>query len=184
MALKTCVLRPADIFGEGDPYHIGSLINMARGGFYVRLGDGRSKCQHVYVGNIAHAHLMAAEALLSGNERVRGKAYFITDGPGSNFFRFFDAIVEAAGYKIWPRNLWLPRRFAYALGSISEAFAFLVRPVKKYSPKMSRFAVTYTCTDYTFGSERAREDFGFSPKYGEEEAFKRTVNHFMQKEKE
>ena len=55
--LKTCILRPADIYGEGDPYHIGSLINMAKKGFYVRLGNGRSKCQHVYVRNIAHAHV-------------------------------------------------------------------------------------------------------------------------------
>jgi nucleoside-diphosphate-sugar epimerase len=180
--LKTCVLRPADIYGEGDPYHIGSLVNMARTGFYVRLGNGSSKCQHVYVGNIAHAHLLAAHALLDGNERVRGKAYFITDGPASNFFKFFDSIVQAAGYRIWPKNLWLPRRLAYSLGSISEAIAFLLSPVKKYSPKMSRFAVTYTCTDYTFSSNRARQDFGFVPMYGEKEALERTVNHFRRKD--
>jgi nucleoside-diphosphate-sugar epimerase len=177
-ALRTCVLRPADIYGEGDPYHMGSLINMAKSGFYVRLGDGRAKCQHVYVGNIAHAHLLAADALLKGKDNFGGKAYFITDGPPSNFFRFFDSIVEAAGYRIWPRNLWLPRWFAYALGCISESVAFLLRPVKKYSPKMSRFAVTYTCTDYTFSSGRAREDFNFVPKYGEKEAFERTAAHF------
>jgi nucleoside-diphosphate-sugar epimerase len=180
-ALKTCVLRPADIYDEGDPYHIGSLVNMARTGFYVRLGNGSSKCQHACVGNIAYAHLLAAYALLNGNEQVSGKAYFITDGPASNFFRFFDAIVEAAGYRIWPKNLWLPRPVAYGFGSISEAIAFLLRPVKKYSPKMSRFAVTYTCTDSIFSSVRARNDFGFVPRFGEKEAFDRTVEHFRRK---
>jgi nucleoside-diphosphate-sugar epimerase len=176
--LKTCAIRPADIYGEGDPYHIGSLIGMARKGFYVRLGNGKSKCQHAYVGNVAHAHLLAAAALLNGNEQVPGRAYFITDGPPVNFFSFFDTFVEAAGYRIWPKNLWLPRRLAYALGSISESIAFLLRPVKKYTPKMSRFAVTYTCTDYTFGSDRAREDFGFIPKCSRQEAFDRTVAYF------
>ena len=176
--LKTCSLRPADIYGEGDPYHIGSLIDMARGGFYVRLGNGRSLCQHVYVGNVAQAHVLAGAALLNGNGNVPGKAYFITDGPASNFFSFFDGFVEAIGYRIWPGNLWLPRWFAYSLGCISESIAFLLRPFKKYSPKMSRFAVTYTCTDYTFNSDRAREDLGFIPKYGRQEAFERTVAFF------
>jgi nucleoside-diphosphate-sugar epimerase len=176
--LKTCIIRPSDIFGEGDPYHIGSLIDMARGGFYVRLGNGKSKCQHVYVGNVAHAHIGAAAALLNGQAGVDGQAYFITDGPATNFFTFFDRFVEGAGYRIWPKNIWLPRRLAFGMGCVSEAVAFLWRPIKRYSPKMSRFAVTYTCTDYTFGSDKARDEFGFVPKYSREEAFDRTVKYF------
>jgi len=176
--LKTCSLRPADIYGEGDPYHIGSLINMAKGGFYVRLGNGKSMCQHVYVGNVAHAHVLAAAALLKGNGNIAGQAYFITDGPPSNFFSFFDRFVEGAGYRIWPKNLWLPRWFAYGLGCLSEAGAFLLRPLKKYSPKMSRFAVTYTCTTYTFNADKAKNDFGFIPKYNRQEAFERSMADF------
>jgi nucleoside-diphosphate-sugar epimerase len=176
--LKTCSLRPADIYGEGDPYHIGSLINMAKGGFYVRLGNGKSMCQHVYVGNVAQAHVLAAAALLNGNDHVPGEPYFLTDGPPTNFFSFFDPFVEGAGYKIWPRNLWLPRWFAFTLGFISESIAKLLRPIHKYSPKMSRFAVTYTCTTYTFKSDKARKDFGFIPKYSSQEAFDRSMEDF------
>jgi nucleoside-diphosphate-sugar epimerase len=126
--------------------------------------------------------VLASAALLSGSAKVEGQAYFLTDGPPSNFFTFFDAFVEGAGYRIWPRKLWLPRWFAYALGSISESIAFLVRPIKKYSPKMSRFAVTYTCTDYTFRAEKAKEDFGFTPKYSKQEAFDKTVAFFRKPE--
>lgn len=176
--LSTCSLRPSDIYGEGDPYHLGNLIGMARTGFYIRLGNGSSRCQHVYVGNAAHAHMLAAAALLQGNEKVAGEAYFLTDGPGSNFFSFFDRYITGAGYRIWPRNLWLPRRLAYSLGVISEGLAVLARPVRKYRPRLSRFAVVYTCTDYTFTSEKARRDFGFVPKYSEDEAYRRTVDHF------
>jgi len=177
-SLKTCSLRPADIFGEGDPYHIGSLIDMAKGGFYVRLGNGLSKCQHVYVRNMANAHLLASAALLDGNKKVEGQAYFLTDGSPSNFFKFFDRFVEGSGYRIWPKNVWLPRWFAYGIGWISETMAIILRPIWKYTPKMSRFAVTYTCTDYTFKAEKARRDFGFVPKYEAKEAFDRTVEHF------
>jgi len=177
-SLTTCVLRPADIYGEGDPFHIGSLINMAKGGFYVRLGDGSSKSQHVYAGNMAWAHVLAAKALLDGNLAVAGKAYFITDGLPSNFFTFFDRIVEGAGFRIWPKNIWIPRNLAYVMGLISEGIALTARPVKKYAPKFSRFAVIYTCSDFTFTSDRALQDFNFLPKYSGDSAFHLTTAYY------
>jgi nucleoside-diphosphate-sugar epimerase len=179
--LKTVILRPADIYGEADPYHIGSLINMAKGGFYVRLGNGRAKCQHVYVGNMANAHLQAAAALMNGMNHIGGQIYFLTDAPGSNFFEFFDQIVIGAGYRIWPRNLWLPRWLAYSLGSITEFFAWIASPIKKSQPKFSRFAVVYTCTEYTFNYNKARNDFGFKPKYSQQEALERTTTYYREK---
>ena len=177
--LKTCILRPSDIYGEGDPFHIGSLIDMARGGFYVRLGDGSAKSQHVYVGNMAWAHVLAAHALFTGNPRVPGSIYFITDGPPSNFFHFFDRVVERAGYKIWPANLWIPANTAMVMGALSEGIARLVRPVKKYTPKFSRFAVRYTCNDFTFKTSKAGDEFGFYPLYSQEESIERTVTFYQ-----
>jgi len=176
--LKTCVLRPSDIYGEGDPYHIDSLINMAKNGFYVRLGDGTHLSQHVYVGNMAYAHVLVAAEMLKANNRVCGEIFFITDGPGANFFRFFDQIVEGAGYFIWPKNFWIPRRLAFVLGSISEFIAWIISPIKKYNPKFSRFAVIYTCTDFTFSSKKAREYFGYIPKYSEGIALERTMAYY------
>ncbi len=179
--LSACILRPADIYGEGDPFHISSLINMAKGGFYVRLGDGSSLSQHVYSGNMAWAHVLAAHALLTGNQRIKGNAYFITDGPPANFFKFFDRIVMESGYRIWPSNIWIPRRLAFLMGALSEGFAFLLRPVKKYTPKFSRFAVIYTCSDFTFSSAKAKSDFNFIPKYSKEEALARTVEFYKKR---
>ncbi len=178
--LTTCVLRPCDVYGPDDPFHMGSLIDMAKGGFYVRLGNGTAKSQHVFVGNIARAHVEAAAALLAGNRAVAGQAYFISDGPPSNFFSFFDGLVEGAGYRIWPKNLWIPARVAYALGAISEFFAFLIRPIKQYNPKFSRFAVNYTCNDLTFKTRKAEHDFGYTPKYSKEQAFRETTSHYRQ----
>ena len=178
---RTCALRPSDIYGENDPYHVPPLIDMAKGGLYVRIGNGDAKSQHVYVRNMAWAHVLAARALAENNPDVKGNVYFITDGPGANFFTFFDAIVAASGYSIWPHNLRLPRRFTYFLGTVSEYLAVLIRPIKHYNPRLSRFAVMYTCTDFTFTSEKAHRDFGFTPKYSKEEAFKNTVRFFKKK---
>lgn len=176
--LKTVVLRPSDIYGEGDPYHIDSLLAFAKKGFYVRIGNGRSKCQKIYVRNMAHALIMAGKALLEENSSVYGKAYFITDGPATNFFEFFDKILISIGYKLVPKNLWLPKWFAYPIASITEFTAVLARPFKRYTPKFSRFAVKYLTSDFIFNTERAKEDFGFVPKYDEEERFRRTVDYY------
>jgi len=180
-SLKTCALRPSDIFGEDDPYHVPPLIDKARGGFYIHIGNGTAKNQHVYVRNMAWAHVLAARALVENNPRILGNAYFITDGPGCNFFTFFDAIVAGSGYKIWPRNFRLPRGFAYFLGALSEYMAMLVRPIKYYNPRLSRFAVMYTSTDFTFSSQKAYLDFGFKPKYSKEEALENSFRFFRKK---
>ena len=177
-SLRTVCIRPSDVYGEGDPYHIGSLVDMAKGGFYVRIGNGKAKSQHTYVGNVAYAHLLAAKSLMEDSPGVAGSAYLITDGPGSNFFHFFDRIVEGIGYTIRPKNFWIPRPIAYAMGTMSEFIALLARPVKKYNPKFSRFAVTYTCTDFTFTSDKALKEIGFRPKYSEREALDRTIAFF------
>ncbi|MBN1199704.1 MAG: NAD-dependent epimerase/dehydratase family protein, partial [Bacteroidales bacterium] len=176
--LHTVILRPADIWGPGDPFHVGSLINMAKGGVYVRLGNGKSKCQHTYVNNVAYAHILAAKALWEEKPGVAGSTYFITDGPATNFFTFFDRIVEGAGYRIRPKNLWLPRRLAFSIGMMNEAIAWLIRPVCSYIPKFSRFAVIYTCCDFTFSSVKASRELGYLPKYNEKEAMEKTIAFF------
>lgn len=176
--LKTTVLRPCDIFGPSDPYHMNALIGMAKSGFYIRIGNGKAKTQHVFVGNMAHAHALALKALMGGNEKLRGQAYLITDGPGENFFRFFDQIILKAGYTFRPKNLWMPYGIAITLGVITEGIAWLVRPLVKFNPGLSRFAVNYICTDYTFSSKRAEEHFGFKPKYTEEEAIDLTAEYY------
>lgn len=176
--LKATILRPSDIYGPADPYHMNALIGMAKTGFYVRLGNGKSKAQHIYVGNMAYAHVLALNALMSGKKEPIGKAYLMTDAPGSNFFKFFDEIVLEAGYKIRPKNLWIPWGVAYPMGAVSEFIAFLVRPFKRYNPGLSRFAVNYTCTDFTFSSTKAEEHFSFKPKYTHKQAVDKTADYY------
>ncbi len=176
--LQTCSLRPADIYGPADPYHMPPLIEMAENGFYVRIGDGSALSQHCYVGNVAVAHLQAARAFLDGRNDHGGRSYFITDGPPANFFTFFDRMVSEAGYTIRPRNLRIPFALFYAMGALVELVTLPVRPVLKRAPRVSRFAAVYTCTTYTFRADRAAADFGFTPKYDEESAVAETIAYY------
>lgn len=178
--LKTVVLRPGGIYGEADPFHITALINLSMKGPYLRMGNPNKKCMHVYVGNVAHGHILACKALLEENQALRGKPYFLLDSPPANFFTFLDGIVKEAGYSIKPEGLFLPGGLMYVLGSINEGIAFLLRPFHRFTPKLSRFAVTYTCNDFTLNGDRAEADFGYRPKYTTEEAVKRTAAYFRE----
>jgi cholest-5-ene-3beta,7alpha-diol 3beta-dehydrogenase len=127
---------------------------------------------------MACAHIKVLSEMMQGNMEPLGQTYLITDSEGQNFFKFFDRIVVKAGYKIRPKNLWMPWVIAYALGALSEFIVFIVRPFKRFNPGLSRFAVNYTCTDFTFNSKRAEKHWGFRPKYTEEEAIELTAEYY------
>ncbi|KAF2120381.1 3-beta hydroxysteroid dehydrogenase/isomerase family-domain-containing protein, partial [Lophiotrema nucula] len=62
--LLTTVIRACLIFGNGDnvmPTHIGSV---KAGKNRLRVGDSKNMYYWTYVGNTAHAHILAAKALL------------------------------------------------------------------------------------------------------------------------
>lgn len=184
-SLRTVSLRPSSIWGEADPYHISALVTLAKSGPYVRIGDGSAVQQLVYVGNLAHALLLACREILNavseGREpRCAGKRYFITDAPPENFFRFFDFIVRESGHPIRPENLWIPRRLMLVAGFLAETAAVLVRPLIHWNPKVSRFAVNYTCNDFTFASDAAEKDFDFQPIHAHREALERTIDWFRE----
>jgi nucleoside-diphosphate-sugar epimerase len=179
--LRTAALRPGGIYGEGDPYHLPPLIRMARRGFYMRIGSGEARCQNVYVGNVARAHAAAARALLDGNAKAAGGVYFVTDSPPENFFVFLDRIVRLSGYSLRPENLWIPSWIMYALGCLAEAAAFLLRPIHRFNPGLSRFAVRYTSCDFTFSGRAARRDLDYEPRYPVDEAAARTATFFKRK---
>ena len=127
------------------------------------------------MGNVAHGHLLAANALWNDNRTVSGEIYFLVDSPPRNFFHHLDPILERAGFRLRPGNLWIPGWFLYPIALLNEGVAFLLRPFVRINPKLSRFALTYICTDFTLNGDKAVRDFGFSPKYDTEAAIERSA---------
>jgi nucleoside-diphosphate-sugar epimerase len=176
--LKTVALRSCGMYGEGDPFHVGSLLKMARRKLCFRVGNGKAHCQQVYVGNVAHAHVLAARALLAGQDRIAGQAYFVTDEPAQNFFDFLEPIIEGIGYNIHPWKLSIPKPAMYGLGCFAELMAYLLGPIYRFTPTISRFGVGYVTHDFTFTSAKATRDFGYQPAYTKEQAFAQTIAYF------
>ncbi len=175
---RVCVIRPASIYGPGDPYHIQALIDLADKGQLFRVGNGRSLSQMVYVDNVAHGHVLAAAALLEPSPIAGGQAYFITDGPPANFFDFFAPVLEAAGHRMPPPERGLPVAPLFAVGAFFEATAFLVRPVWRFAPSLTRFSIRFVALDFTVRGDKAARDLGYAPLVDDTEAMRWTCDHY------
>lgn len=173
--LATSVIRPCCIFGEGDPFHVEPLLEMARRGRLFRVGDGRARSQFSYAGNVAHALLLAGRALLEPERRGAGQAYFVTDCEPANFFDFVTPFVEAEGVRMPPASAGLPRAPLYALGALLEGASELARPFVRFTPTLTRFAVDFVCLDFTIRSDKLARELGYTPRFSPEEAIARTA---------
>ncbi len=167
--LATCSLRLAGLYGPRDKYHLPNFLDLAKKCVKIRVGNGSSRFQHCYCGNAAYAHILAAKHLDIGS-KIAGKVYFITDFEPKNLFSFNDTFVQKMGLKPGKRSI--PFKVAYVLAKIAETF----------NPKgiFTTFSVASCCLNITFSGEKARQDFGFTPRYTEEEAFETTLKWFQE----
>jgi sterol-4alpha-carboxylate 3-dehydrogenase (decarboxylating) len=170
--MATTSLRAAGIYGPGDRHRLPVLLRVVRRQGYVPLGPGDARFSHVFVDNVAHAHLLAGEQLSTAHPAA-GKAYFITDHPPSNFFHFVEPYLEAFGFRR-PR-MHVPFWLAWALGSIVERIYGALGGWLKEDPVMTRYTAAAVCRDFWFVSDGARRDFAYAPIVSAEEAFTRTL---------
>ncbi|XP_021752087.1 3beta-hydroxysteroid-dehydrogenase/decarboxylase-like [Chenopodium quinoa] len=177
--LLTCVLRPSNIFGPSDTHLVHAMVNQANSVWakFV-LGSGDNLSDFTYVENVAHAHICAAEALISRKNSVAGKAFFITNLEPRNYWEFVSRIYEGLGYKrpsirVPPKivNFLLPllRWTSYKLESESDVKGLLVSV---------QFAIESSLFTRTFNCSAAKEHINYSPVVPLEEGIALTVKSF------
>jgi len=178
-SLRVCSVRPCGMFCEDDPYHMGNVLDVLKNGqLSFRLGNGEAVFQHVYVGNVAYAHLLALSTLLTPDSNACGQVYLITDMPAINFFDALEPILAELGYKLPPKSRYIPFRIALALGALFDGLAYLLRPILSLKLPMTRSSVRVLCQNISFKTDKAQRDLGYHPLYSEAEAIARTVAYY------
>lgn len=162
--LSTCSLRLVGMYGPGDKYHLPNIVKNAKSGINIRLGNGKAQFSHIFSGNAAHAHILAAEHL-APNSPVAGQIYFITDHHSGNFFDFMNPFLEQLSIPVPRRSI--PHGLANFLGWFAEKFST--------KSNFNRFSVYCVCVDHTFVHDKATRDFGYQPIFTAEEAFNITL---------
>lgn len=168
--LLTVSLRPHLIYGPGDPHLFPRIIDRARQGLLVQVGDGTNKVDVTYVENAADAHLLAADRLDEGSP-VNGQAYFISQGAPVLLWPWINLILERLGLPAVRRKI--SHGAARTVGAAME-MAYTVLPLRG-EPRMTRFLADQLATSHYFDIAKARKDLGYAPRIGTEEGLERTI---------
>ncbi|CDF34730.1 unnamed protein product [Chondrus crispus] len=177
-SLRTCAIRPSAIFGERDPALVPRLVEAGRGGKtkYI-IGNGKTMWEFTYVGNVADACMKAAEHLTIGSP-VAGQAYFITNDETTLFWEQCGVILGGLGYPVPATKI--PFAVCFFIAVLLEVILFILSPIYKprKPPTFSRQRVSLLTSHRKISCEKAKKDFGYTPKVSMEEGMKRTINFF------
>ena len=168
--LLTIALRPHLIYGPGDPHLFPRIIDRARRGLLVQVGDGTNRVDVTYVENAADAHLLAADRLGDGSP-VNGQAYFISQGTPVALWPWINAILTALGIPGVHRKI--SHRAARTVGAAME-MAYTVLPLRG-EPRMTRFLADQLATSHYFDIAKARTDLGYEPRISTEDGLEKTL---------
>ncbi|KAI9792321.1 MAG: erg26, C-3 sterol dehydrogenase [Peltula sp. TS41687] len=182
--LTTCI-RPAGIFGEGDVQMTpGMLAVYDRGLWRVQMGNNENQFDFTYVGNVAHAHILAAVALMntharstppSSDERVDGEAFFITNDQPYKFWDFTRAIWAAAGHPVDPKDVWvIPKGLGLLIATLIE-WIFWIVFLGTRRPNLTRDKFIYSTLNRTYCIDKAKARLGYGPQVGINEGIERAV---------
>ena len=166
--LRTCAIRPRLIWGPRDRQLIPRLVEKARKGELIRIGNGKNRLDMTYVENAADAHLQVMDAL-AADKPVAGNVYFISQGEPINCWEWIDRILVMVGFP--PVKKRMSYRTAYGVGFVYEMIYRLFRISGE--PPMTRFLATQLAQSYWFDVSKARRDFGYSPAVSTEEGIRR-----------
>lgn len=173
MQFLTCALRPHLIWGPGDPHLFPRVIQKGKLGKLKIVGDGENLVDIIYVENAALAHVLAFEHLVPGS-RVCGEAYFVGQERPVKLWSFINEILGHV--KVEPVIDSIPLDTAYRLGwMLEKVYKFL--GIRKPEPPMTRFVALNLGKSHYFSHEKAKRDFGYSPRVTIEEGLKRTFSY-------
>lgn len=172
--LLTVALRPHLIWGPGDPHLIPRLIDRARKGQLVQVGDGTNKVDMIYIDNAVEAHMRACSALAPGSP-VAGKCYFVSDGDPVILWDWINNLL--GNLQLPPVTRKLSYRAAYGLGAVMEGVYRIFRLPGE--PRMTRFLAAQLATSHYFDMTRAVRDLQYKPIVSVDEGLKRLIE-FLQ----
>lgn len=85
-------------------------------------------------------------------------------------------MVTGLGYDAPARHL--PYWLVYFIAVVVELFCWMLSPLITITPTFSPMRVALAGTHHYYSCERAKQDFGFHPVVGFEEALQKTLKHF------
>jgi nucleoside-diphosphate-sugar epimerase len=167
--LKTTILRPAAIYGPGDPERFFLIFKRVAKGTFPMFGNGKTLYHPLYIDNLVDAFVLAME-----DGKGDGEAYLIADEQYLEIEDLVRRVGRALGvdvkiphYPVWP---------VVAVGHVVET---ICKPFGIVPPIFPR-RVDWYRQNRAFRIEKAKRDLGYQPRIGIDEGLRRTAEWYRQ----
>ena len=160
-SLPACAIRPSVTFGLGDPNCLPTMYAcIARRETPFIIGSGDNLYDFTFIDNVADAHVLATENLLSSGTAA-GEAFFITNGEPV-FFRDFCLAVWAEFGHLPAFEVRIPECVAWGAGFALEWISWLTgKPIG-----LCRGSVYDALRTRYLNIDKARKTLGYMPRVG------------------
>ncbi len=165
--LNTVILRPAAIYGPGDPERFFLIYKRVASGTFPMFGSGRTLYHPLYIDNLVDAVMLAME-----DGKGDGGAYLIADEEYVTIEELVRAVARALGV-----DVRIPHYPAWPLVVAGHVCERVCRPIGITPPIFPR-RVDWYRQNRAFDISRAKSDLGYVPRVGLEEGLRRTAEWY------
>ena len=165
--MKTVILRPAAIYGPGDPERFFLIYKRVASGKFPIFGSGKTTYHPLYIDNLVDAFILAMQP-----GKGEGQAYLIAD---EQYVQIEDLVkrigkamnvnVKTPHYPVWP---------VVAAGHICEK---ICKPFG-ITPALFPRRVDWYRQNRAFNINKAKRDLGYNPRVGLDEGLQRTYRWY------
>lgn len=165
--MKTVILRPAAIYGPGDPERFYMIFKRAAKGTFPMFGNGKTLYHPLYIDNLIDAFMLAME-----EDKGNGQAYLIADEEYLGIEELVRKVGRAMGIEVKIKHYPI-----IPLIIAGHVFEKLCKPFKITPPIFPR-RVDWYRQNRAFRIDKARRELGYQPKVGIDEGLKRTAEWY------
>jgi 2-alkyl-3-oxoalkanoate reductase len=165
--LHTTILRPAAIYGPGDPERFFMIFKRVATGVFPMFGDGKTLYHPLFIDNLIDAFIAAMPADV-GN----GEAYLIADENYMEIEKLVKAVAAALRVTVT-----IPHYPLAPLIVAGHACELICKPLGVTPPIFPR-RVDWYRQNRAFDIRKAKRDLGYKPLVGLTEGLQRTASWY------
>lgn len=165
--LPTVILRPAAIYGPGDPERFGLIFRRVLKGRFPMFGTGKTLYHPLYIDHLVEAHVLAME-----EGRGVGEAYLIAD---ERYVEIEDLVRRVA--RVLNMEVKIPHLPVLPVVVAGHVVEKLCRPFGITPPLFPR-RVDWYRQNRAFDISKAKRDLGYLPTVDLDEGLRRTAEWY------
>ncbi len=165
--MKTVILRPAAIYGPGDPERFYMIFKRVAKGSFLMFGKGKTFYHPLYIDNLVDAFMLAME-----QDKGNGQAYLVADEEYLEIKELVRKVGLAMGIDVKIKHYPI-----VPLIIAGHFFEKVCKPLKITPPIFPR-RVDWYRQNRAFRIDKAKQELGYHPQIGIDEGLRRTAEWY------